>query len=98
MTLLIAPYTAGLSERIQTVRCFVGSLIKVIIVNGFVDTHSPENNGGMIPVLKDHFLNVFNSPVFPFFIAYMLPSRHLRKYHKTDFIAGIYKIMRLRIM
>src|SRR5215468_4541023 len=52
----------------------------------------------MIPVSPDHSAHVVNRELLPCLIANVLPSRNLFEYQKANFVTGIEKMPRLRIV
>ena len=53
---------------------------------------------GMVPVAADHAADVVDRDVFPGLIADMLPAGDLFEHQQADFVAGIEKMARLRIV
>ena len=76
----------------------IGALIEVIIILGFIDAHTPENDGGMIAILQDHFTGISDSLFFPGSITDMLPSRDLCKDQHSAAVTFIQKVLTLGIM
>ena len=92
-SLLVASYAAGLSARIQLAGQFVGSCIEFVVIHRLVDPYAPEYDGRMISVLLYHLPDIFHSLILPCRIAYMLPARDLREYHKSYLLASVYKVL-----
>src|SRR5260370_21119657 len=69
-----------------------------MVVPRFVDAHSPQNDGGMVPVAADHAPDVVDGNVLPSLVPDVLPARNLFQNQKADFVAGIKEMARLRIM
>jgi hypothetical protein len=89
---------AGLARRIQLVRHRIGTGIEVMIVARLVDAHAPQNDRGVIPVAPDHAAHVVHRDVLPGFVANVLPARNFLEHQQPNFIAGIQKMPRLRIV
>src|SRR5579872_7476640 len=80
---------AGLPGRIELVSHSIRPRVEIVIVFGLVDTDSPENDGGLIPVAPDHAANIVNRDFLPGFVADVLPSGYIFENQKPNLIAGI---------
>jgi hypothetical protein len=52
----------------------------------------------MVPVAPDHAPDIINRKLLPSFVANMLPSGNLFQNEESDFITGVEKVARLRIV
>src|SRR5215469_10000493 len=98
LRLLEVPYSARLTSRIEQVRQRIRARVETVVVLRLVDSDSPKNDGWMIPVPPDHAANVIDRNLFPGLRTNMLPPRDLLQYQKSDLIAAVKKVPRLRIM
>ena len=69
-----------------------------MIVFGFVDAYSPQDDRRMVPVATNHAPNVIDGDVLPGLVPDVLPARDLFQDQKADFVAGVKEMARLRIM
>ena len=69
-----------------------------MIVPGLVDPHSPKNDRGAIPVAPDHAAHIVHRDPLPGFVTNVLPTRNFLEHQQANFIAGIQKMPRLRIV
>src|SRR5215471_20014270 len=72
--------------------------VEVMVVLRFVNTHSPQNYGGMVPVTPDHATDIVNCQILPLLISNVLPARDFFQHQESQFIAGIKKMRRLRVV
>ena len=98
MTFLNSPDTAGRSHGIQLMCHGIGLFVKRIIIRGFIDPYTPQNNRRMIAVLTDHVLCIDHRLCFPGVISNMLPAGKLCEDQKSQFVAPLQKIMTLGIV
>ena len=89
---------AGLARRIELVRQRVGARVEIVIVFRFVDAHAPQNDGRMVPVAANHAADVVDGNIFPGFVSDVLPAGNLFENEQADFVAGVKKVARLRIV
>ena len=82
----------GLPRGIKLMRQRVRPRIEIVIVAGFIDTHAPQNDGGMVPVAPDHSPHIVHRDVLPAGIADVLPAGNLFQLQQPDLIAGIQKV------
>jgi hypothetical protein len=52
----------------------------------------------MVPIAADHAANIIDGDQLPRFVANVLPAGNFFQNQKADFVAGIKKMTRLRIM
>ena len=98
MAFLNSPDTAGRSRGIQLMCHGIGLFVKRIIIRGFIDPYTPQNNRRMIAVLTDHVLCIDHRLCFPGVISNMLPAGKLCEDQKSQFVAPLQKIMTLGIV
>src|SRR5437879_5345402 len=98
LRLLEVPYATRLTSRIQQVGQSIRAGVETVIVLRFIDSHSPKNNGRMIPVPPDHTANVIDRNLLPGLWADVLPPWNFLQYQKSNFIAAVKKVPRLGIM
>ena len=99
MALLEISHTAGRTIRIQLMRSRVCLLIEFIIIKTFVDSHTPEKDRRMIPVLHHHFSDILNTLLSPSRVGRdMLPAGNLSEHCQPNLVTGIEKILALRVM
>jgi len=89
---------AGLARRIELMGECVGARIEIVVISGFVDANSPQDDRWMIPVATDHAPNVVDGDILPGGVSDVLPARNFFQDEQADFIAGIKKMTRLRVM
>src|SRR5712672_3455138 len=65
LRLLEVPYPTRLTSRIKQVSQSVRAGVETVIVLRLVDSHSPKNNGRMIPVPPDHSADIINRNLLP---------------------------------
>ena len=88
----------GLARRIKLMRQGVRPRVKVMIVPGFVDAHTPQNDRRMVPVAPDHPGDVVDRKLLPSLIADVLPSGDLFQNEQTHLVAGVEEMTRLRVV
>src|ERR1017187_446481 len=76
----------------------VGASVEIVIVWGFVDADSPENDGRVIPVAANHAANVVRGNILPSCVADVLPARNFLQDEQAEFVACIQKMPGLRIV
>src|SRR5205814_5568708 len=76
----------------------VGAGVEAMIIRRFVDAHSPQDDGRMVPVTPNHSAYIVNRKILPWLVPNVLPARDLFKHQKPKFIAGIKKMRRLRVV
>ena len=91
----ICTHTTCRSRIIEFMRRLICSSVKCIIILRFINTHAPENDRSVIPVLFHHIPDIFHCLIFPCSITDMLPSRNFGKNKQPYFITPLYKIMGL---
>src|SRR5579864_6212579 len=84
--------TARLPGGIELMSQRVRAGIEIVIVARLVDAHSPQNNGGMVPVAADHAAYIVDRDVLPVLIANVLPAGDLFEDQQADLVAGIEKM------
>ena len=89
---------AGLARGIEFVGQRVGAHVEIVVVLRFVDAHAPQDDAGMIPVAADHAADVVDGDVFPGLVANVLPAGNFFQHQQADFVAGVEKMARLRIV
>src|SRR5580704_3994487 len=87
-----------LARWIKLVSHGVGSRVEVVIVARLVYTHAPKNNRGMVPVATNHAADVIDRDVLPRMIADVLPARNLFEHKQANLVAGVEKVVRLRVV
>ena len=97
-TLLVGSDSACGSCGIQGVSHGIGRSIEFLIICRFVDSYSPYNYGRMIPVAQNHISYIGYCLFLPGFITDMLPAGYLCKNEKSQSVARIYEVLRLRIV
>ena len=90
--------TAGLTCGVKRVGERIGAQVEVVIVRGLVDANAPKNDGWVVPIAADHAADVIDGGLLPWFGAGVLPARNLFKDEKTDLVAAVEEVTRLRIM
>ena len=98
MTVFDITHTGSCTAGIQTMGQRICMFVKSVVILTFIDAHTPENDGGMIAILQDHFACVSHRLFFPGRITDMLPSRDLRKDQHAPTVTFIKKMLTLRIM
>src|SRR5882724_579423 len=98
LRLLEVPYATRLTSRIKQVSQRIRAGVETVIVLRLVDSHSPKNNGRMIPVPPDHSADTINRNLLPGLWTDVLPPRNFLQYQKSNFIAAVKKVPRLRIV
>ena len=83
---------------VESVGECVGAQVKVVVIRGLVDTNAPEDDRWVVPVAADHAADVIDGGLLPWFGAGVLPARNLFKEEKTDLVAAVEEVTRLRIM
>ena len=94
----VCTHTTCRSRIIEFMRRLICSSVKCIIILRFINTHAPENDRSVIPVLFHHIPDIFHCLIFPCSITDMLPSRNFCKNKKSYFVTPLYKIMGLWIV
>ena len=61
-------------------------------------THTPQNNGGVVSLFHDHLVRHFQKRFLCHCVLDLTDARNLGEDQKPQFIAAIQKMMRLRIM
>ena len=89
---------AGLARIVQRVGQSVGARVEIVIVLRFVDAHAPQHNRRVVPVAPDHLAYVANRDILPRLVANVLPARNLLENQQAQFVAGVEKRGRLRIV
>src|ERR1700680_1868208 len=69
-----------------------------MIVPGFVDAHTPQNDRRMVPVAPDHAADVVDRKLLPWLIADMLPSRNFFQHQQARLVARVEEMTRLWVM
>src|SRR6266699_597919 len=80
LRLLEVPYPTRLTSRIKQVSQRIRAGVETVIVLRLVDSHSPKDNGRMIPVPPDHAANVIYRNLLPGLWADMLPPGNFLQY------------------
>ena len=91
-------YAAGLARIVERVRQRVGARVEVVIVDGFVDAHAPQDDRGVVPVAPDHAGDIIHGRILPRLIADVLPPRNLFEHQQARLVAGVQKGGRLRVV
>ena len=89
---------AGLARIVERVRQRVGARVEIVIVLALVDAHAPQHDGRVIPVAPDHLADVAHRQVLPCPVADVLPARNLFEHQQPQFVAGVQKCRRLRVV
>ena len=89
---------AGLPRGIQFVGQRIGADVEVVIVFRLVDAHAPQDDGRMVPVAANHAAHVVDRYQLPRLVADVLPAGNFLQHQQSDFVAGIEKVARLRIV
>ena len=76
----------------------VGAGVEVVVVPGLVDAHTPEDDGGVVPVAADHAAYVIDGDVLPGLVADVLPAGDLFEHEQAEFVAGVEEVARLRVV
>ncbi len=76
----------------------VGAGIELAVVTRLVHTNAPQDDRRMVPIAADHFADVLNRKVLPRLVANVLPAGDLFENEQAEFVTGIKKMRRLRIM
>src|ERR1700746_1788592 len=76
----------------------VGANVEIVIVLRLIDGDAPQHNTRTIQVAADHAADIVDCQQFPGFVADVLPSGNFFKDEQADFVAGIEKMPRLRVM
>ncbi len=87
-----------MARIIEGMRKCVGARVEVVVVARLVDAHSPEDDGGMVPVAANHAADVVDGHLLPFLVADMLPAGNLFKHQQADLVATIEEVAGLRIV
>ena len=89
---------AGRPAGVELVRYRVRPHVEVVIVLRLVDPHAPGDDRRMVPVAANHTRDVVDRDVLPGQRPDVLPAGNLLQHQQSNFIAGIQKMPRLRIM
>ena len=92
------PDTGGGAAGIQLMGYGVGHPVEGVVVRAFVDPHAPQNDGGMIPVLENHFPGVLHRLSLPVAVADVLPAGNFREHQQTQPIALVQEVVALGIV
>ena len=76
----------------------IGFDVEIVVIGAFVDAHTPEDDGGMIPVLQHHLPGVLNGLLLPVFVTDMLPAGDLRKHQQSQTVTLVDKMLALGIV
>ena len=98
LRLLEVTYSTRRPALVERMSKRIGLGVEVMIVLRFVDANAPENDRWMVPVAANHAANVIDRRVLPRLVADMLPSRNLFQHQKSNLVATVKKMPRLRIM
>ena len=93
MALFQITHTSGRTVLIQFMRQRISTLIQGIVITGFIDAHTPKDNGGMIAILQDHLFHIFDHLFFPFRIPDILPARDLGKHQQAQLVTAADKML-----
>ena len=96
--LLEIPHAGRLARGIERMRESIGFAVEVIVIQTFVDTHAPEDDGRMVAVLRHHLAHILNGPALPRRVADMLPAGNFGENKKPQLVARIDKVPALRIV
>ena len=69
MALFQVAHAGGGAGGVQSVGDGIGAFVQLIAVLTFVDPYTPEDDAGMVAVLRHHFLYIFAGLFFPGIIA-----------------------------
>ena len=89
---------AGLARRVKAVRRFICAAVKGAAVRRFVDADAPENDGRMVVVAQDHFLDVLHGNILPRLVADVLPAGNFFKDQQAKLVTAVKEVCALRIM
>jgi len=84
--------SARLARGVKLMSQRVRASIEIMVVFGFVDAHTPEDDRGMIPVAANHAAYIVDGDLLPSFVADVLPAGDLFQNEKADFVAGVEKM------
>ena len=73
-------------------------LVQYVIILRLVYPDAPKNYRRVVHILRDHLTGVLNRLILPSIVSDMLPAWYLGKHEQTEFIAPVYKMLRLRIV
>src|SRR5215469_12826359 len=83
---------ARLPRGVELMRDGVGACIEVMIIPRLVDSHTPQDDRGMIPVASDHAAHVVDGNILPGLVSDVLPSWNFLEYEQTRLIASVEKV------
>lgn len=83
---------ARLAQVVQLVRQRVGPGVELVVVLRLVDTHAPQDDGGMVPAAPDHLTHVPHGHVLPRLVADVLPAGDLLQHQQAQFVAGVQEV------
>ncbi len=76
----------------------VGAAVENVVVLALVDAYAPEHDTGVIAVLEDHLPHVLHRLILPGLVADVLPAGNLGEDQQAQLVAGVDKMLTLRIM
>ncbi len=89
---------AGLARVVERVGQRVRARVEIVIVLALIDAHAPQHDGRVIPVAPDHRAHVAHRQILPRLVADVLPAGNLFEHQQPEFVAGVQKCRRLRIV
>ena len=92
------PDAGGGTAGIQLVGYGVGHPVEGVVVRAFVDPHPPQHDGGMVPVLENHFPGVLHRLSLPVAAADVLPAGNFREHQQTQPVALVQEVVALGIV
>ena len=98
VALLDAAHAAGGPGGVQFMGQLVGAAVEFVVIHRLVDPDAPEDDGGVVPVLGHHLLDVADGQALPGASADVLPARDLREDQEADLVAPVHKMLGLRVM
>ena len=76
----------------------VGLRVKLVVIQAFVDTHTPQYYRRMVAVLNNHIVHVVLCLLLPLAIPNVLPTGDFGKHQQTKLVALVHKVLTLWVV